>query len=84
MESVVRTRKCVSRKTPQTVDSIESFSDQIRKASDIMTFDEFDNCYDSKYKVVKQDLKNGKDLDNICSKKVLGKDINWFAWFAEA
>ena len=50
----------------------------------MMTFDEFDNCYDAKYKVVKQDLKIGKDLDNICSKKVIGKDINWFAWFAEA
>ena len=29
--------------------------------------------------VVKQDWKNGKDLNNICSKEVLGKDINWFA-----
>ena len=23
--------------------------------------------------------KKGKDLDNICYKEVLGKDINWFA-----
>ena len=30
-------------------------------------------------KVEEQDLKNDKDLDNICSKEVLGKDINWFA-----
>ena len=44
-----------------------------------MKFDELDICYVSAYKVVKQDLKNGKDLDNICSKEVLGKDINWFA-----
>ena len=32
-----------------------------------------------KYNVVKQDLKNGKDLDNICFKEVSGKDIIWFA-----
>ena len=31
------------------------------------------------YKAVKQDLKNSKDLDNICSKGVLGKGIKWFA-----
>ena len=31
-------------------------------------------------KVVKQDLKNGKDLDDICFKEVLGKDSNLFAW----
>ena len=30
-------------------------------------------------KVVKQNLKNGKDLDINCSKEVLEKDINWFA-----
>ena len=30
-----------------------------------MFFDEFDICYDIVNKVVKQELKNGKDLDNI-------------------
>ena len=44
-----------------------------------MKFDEFGCSYGAAYKVVKQDLKNGKDFDNICSKEVLGKDINWFA-----
>jgi len=29
----------------------------------------------SAYKVVKQDLKNDKDLDNICSREILGKDF---------
>ena len=33
-----------STKTPQTVDTIESFSDKNRKASYMTTFDEFDNC----------------------------------------
>ena len=32
-------------KTPQTVDTIESFSDQILKVSLLMKFDEFDSCY---------------------------------------
>ena len=69
MESVDRTRKCLNRKnpqTPQTVDTIGSFSNQICKASQLIIFDEFDICYVNK--VVKQDFKNGKDLDNICSK----------------
>ena len=30
-------------------------------------------------KVVKQGLKNGKDLDKICFEDVLGKDTNLFA-----
>ena len=38
-----------------------------------MTCDEFDISYGAAYKVVKQDLKNGEDLDNICSKEVVGK-----------
>ena len=29
--------------------------------------------YGAANKVVKQDLKNGKDLDNICSKEILKK-----------
>ena len=45
-----------STKTPQTVDTIESFSNQIRNASKIMIFDEFDICYGAANKVVKQDL----------------------------
>ena len=44
-------------KTPQTVNIIESFSNQIRKDSLLMIFDEFDICYGAA---------------NICSKKVLG------------
>ena len=45
-----------------------------------MKFDEFGIWNGAAaYKVVKQDLRNGKDLDNICSKEVLGKYINWFA-----
>ena len=44
-----------------------------------MNFDEFNISYGAANKVVKQDLKKGKDLDNIGSKKVLGTDINWFA-----
>ena len=43
-----------------------------------MTFDELGIWNGAPYKVVKQNLKNYKDLDNICSKKVLQKDINWF------
>ena len=31
-------------------------------------FDKFDICYGAPNKVVKQDLKNGKDLNNICTK----------------
>ena len=38
-----------------------------------MQFDEFGISYGAANKVVKQ------DLDNICSKEVLGKNINWFA-----
>jgi len=33
-----------------------------------MIFDKFDICYGAANKVVKQDLGNGKDLNNICSK----------------
>ena len=40
-----------------------------------MKFDEFGILNGAAYKVVKQDLKNGKDLDNICPKKVLGKGV---------
>ena len=43
-----------------------------------MIFDEFDISYGAENKVVKQDLKNGKDLDNICPKEVLGKDSYLF------
>ena len=58
-----------STKTPQTVDTIESFSNQISNASKIMIFDEFDIRYGAANKVVKQYLKNGEDLNNICSKE---------------
>ena len=44
-----------------------------------MKFDEFSIWNGAAYKVLKQDFKNGKDSDNICSKEVLGQDINWFA-----
>ena len=45
-----------------------------------MIFDEFDIGYGAENKVVKQDLKNGKDLDNFCPKEVLllGKDSYLF------
>ena len=43
-----------------------------------MPFDELGIWNGAAYKVVKQNLKNYKDLDNICSEKVLQKDINWF------
>ena len=69
----------MSRKNPQIVDTIEHFSDQIREASQFMKFDEFGIRNGAAIKVVKQDWKNGRDLDNICSKVVLGKDINQFA-----
>ena len=39
-----------------------------------MKFDEFDICYGAANKVVKQ------DLDNICSKEVLGKDMKLVCW----
>ena len=39
-----------------------------------MIFDEFDICYGSANKVVKQDLKNCKDFDIICSKEVQGEE----------
>ena len=42
-----------STKPPQTINTIE----QIRKASQLMIFDEFDLCYVAENKVVKQDLK---------------------------
>ena len=45
-----------------------------------MKFDEFDICYGAANKVVKQNLKNDKDLDNICSKEVLGKDMKLVCW----
>ena len=44
-----------------------------------MISDEFDTCYGAANKVVKKALKNGKDLDIICSKEVLGKDTKMFA-----
>ena len=36
-------------------------------------------CYGAANKVVKQDYKNGKDLNNICSNEVPGKYTNLFA-----
>ena len=48
-------------KTPQTVDTIiESFSNQIRKAYQLMISDEFGTCYGAANKVVKKVLKNAK------------------------
>ena len=44
-----------------------------------MMFDEFEIWYVAANKVVKQDFKNCKDLDNICSKEVFVKDTNLFA-----
>ena len=67
-----------STKTPQTVHKIQRDSDQVRESSYLMTFDELGIWNGAPYKVVKQNLKNYKDLDNICSEKVLQKDINWF------
>ena len=50
-----------STKTPQTVDTIiESFSNQIRKAYQLMISDEFGTCYGAANKVVKKVLKNAK------------------------
>ena len=81
--TVGRKRKCQSKKNPQKPhkqsDTIESFSNQICKASQLLIFDEFDICYGTANNVVKQDLKNSKDLNNICSEEVLGKDTNLFA-----
>ena len=69
-----------STKTTQTVDTtIESFLNQISKASQFRIVHEFDICFGAQYEVVKHDLKNGEDLDIICSKEVLGKDANLFA-----
>ncbi|XP_023349437.1 uncharacterized protein LOC111718155 isoform X3 [Eurytemora carolleeae] len=75
--NVSRTRTCLSRKksikTPETVlDIIESFSNQIRKDSLLMIFDEIDIYYGAPNKVEKQDLKNDKDLDNIYFKEKNG------------
>ena len=67
MKSVGRTMKYLSRKK----------STQLKVSQ--TKFDEFDICYGAANKVVKQDFKNGKDLDNICSKQVLRKDTNLFA-----
>ena len=57
MESVGRKRKCLSRKNPQTVDTIESFPNQIREASELMKFDEFGIWNGAADKFVKQDWK---------------------------
>ena len=46
----------------------------VSKRTKLMIFDEFDICYSAANKVVKQVLKNGKDLDTISSKEVLRKD----------
>ena len=46
----------------------------VYKRTKLMIFDEFDICYSAANKVVKQVLKNGKDLDTISSKEVLRKD----------
>jgi len=37
-----------------------------------LKFDEFEQSWKARFE-------KGKDLDNICSKEVMGKDINWFA-----
>ena len=55
-----------------TVQTIVSFSDQIHEASYLIKFDEFSISNGAAFK-------NGRYLDNICFKEVLGKDINWFA-----
>jgi len=65
-----------STKTTETVDTVKSCSNQIRKASKLMKFDEFGIWNGAANKVVKQHLKIEKDLDNICPKKVIGKDTN--------
>ena len=57
MQSVGRTRKNFT-KPPHTVDKIKSISNKIRRASQLMIFDEFDICYGAAIKVVKQDMKN--------------------------
>ena len=64
-------------KTPQTVETIKSWPTS--RTSKFMKFDDFGiwNC--AVYKVIKLDFKNGEALDNICSKEVLGRDINWIA-----
>ena len=72
-ENVGNTRNKTAN-SPQIVDTIEDFSNQFCQTSELMIFDEFG----APYKVVKHDLKNDKDLDNICSKKVLGKETNLF------
>ena len=46
----------------------------VYKRTKLMIFDEFDICYSAANKVVKQVLRNGKDLDNIFFKEVLRKD----------
>ena len=43
-----------------------------------MKFYEF-GIWNNAYKVVKKDLKNRKDFDNVWLKEVLGKDIILFA-----
>ena len=73
------TEQTKSTKTSQTVDTIKSFSNQTRKASQRLIFYEFGICYGPTNKVIKQDSKNGKDLDIICSKEVLGKDTDLFS-----
>ena len=71
MESVGRNRKCLNRKNPQKPHELLTKLNvsQTNFASYLMKFDEFDICYGAANKVVKQ------DLNNICSKEVLGKDM---------
>ena len=74
MENVGRTKKCLSRKYSQKP---HKQSTQLKvsqtKFARLLSgcFSMSDICYGAANKVLKQDLKNGKDLDNICSKEVL-------------
>ena len=63
--------KCV-----ETVHKIESFSDQIPKASQLMTFGKFDISYGGAYKVVKQDLKKRQIFEQHLLQKCPWKRYN--------
>ena len=78
MESVGRTRKCLSRKYSQKPHKqLTQLKVSQSKFARLLSgcFSMSDICYGAANKVLKQDLKNGQNLDNNCSKDVLGNDI---------
>ena len=85
MESVGRKRKCLSRKNPLKPHKQSTQYWKFLKpnswgflVNEVWWVSHLIWCCIQSCKA-RFEKKNGQDLDNICSKEVMGKDINWLA-----